>query len=251
MPANRLTRPSRWDLSCEVAATLHTVAQLVRWRVGEAPYRGFPQPFAGQWARRATVAALLNGFRPDTIVETGTFVGFTTRALAKYGCPVHSAELVPAYFHLARMNLRRAPNVTLHCGDSVEVLRGLAAEPTIERPFFYLDAHGTGTDAHEGESLPPLVDEVGMILRRWPDVVIVIEDCLVPGDPAYAYDVYAGSPIAAVALPLGEDVVAAYPGVTAADESGEPSGTLYLAKGPEATAVLRRIGEQSLVAVAA
>ena len=39
------------------------------------------------------VRALINEFEPDALIETGTFIGSTTRFFAGNGVPVYTVEL--------------------------------------------------------------------------------------------------------------------------------------------------------------
>lgn len=206
--------------------------RLLVWRLVAAPWRGFPRPYADQWARRRAIAVLVAAFRPDAIVETGTFLGLTTRALARFGVPVYSVEVNPAFFHLARVNLSRAGNVTTILGDSVEVLRRLASRRTIARPLAYLDAHW--------ESVLPLREEVRCLLGHWHEIVVVIDDARVPDDEGYRFDVYDGRAISIELVDPGETVLAAYPAVAGRDEGGQQCGTLYLAQGIQARAAIEQ-----------
>jgi hypothetical protein len=36
----------------------------------------------------------------------------------------------------------------------------------------------------------PLVDEIALAFRHWPEAVVMIDDFAVPGDPGYGFDVY-------------------------------------------------------------
>jgi hypothetical protein len=221
----------------ELLRSAGTLARLVDWRLTSTPWQGFGEPYAGQRLRRQTVETLLHAFRPDAIVETGTFLGFTTRRLAQMGVPVYSAEINPRFWWLARMNLRDVAAGTLVCSDSVWMLDELRRRRACARPFAYLDAHW--------EDRLPLADEVDRLLRGWPDAIVVIEDCLVPHDLGYRYDVYDGVPLSRDLLDLPPRVATGYPAAPATDETGDRSGTLYLAHGDDARSALadaRRAG---------
>jgi predicted O-methyltransferase YrrM len=180
--------------------------------------------------------ALLDEFQPDAVIETGTFLGLTTRFLAKSGLPVYSAEIKPEYYHIAKLNVRQHPNVNLVCGDSVDMLEHLSRNgDSIRRPFAYLDAHWW-------DQLP-LSDEVSLVLDRWSDALLLIEDCRVPGDPGYQYDIYDGVPLTAETLPLPNDAIAAYPRASARDERGARTGTLYVGHGPAASGAMQKLIE--------
>lgn len=237
----RLDRVSPLRRALEPVRVAGALIRLLDWRLIRAPWPGFPEPFAGQRGRRHAVELLAARFAPDAIVETGTFLGLTTRALAGLGAPVYSVEVQPAYHHLARLRLRGSPGVTLLCGDSVSALEWLAERREVRRPLAYLDAHWL-------EPLP-LPHEVTRLLAGWDDVLVVIDDCRVPDDPGYGYDVYGGVPIAAEELPL-DGAVIAYPGVAARREQGARRGTLYLARGPGAERALREAADEGVLRIA-
>ncbi len=218
----------------EVAATAGAAARVARWLLASPPWPGFPEPFAGQHARRAALAAIAAHFEPDAIVETGTFLGLTTGALATAGVPVYSAEIQPCWFHLARLRVRRARNVTLLCGDSVDAIAWVHERVRPQRPLAYLDAHW--------EERLPLRDEVAALLAGWPDTVIVIDDCRVPDDAGYG-----GVAIEERLIGLPPGVLVAYPAAGARAEGGARRGTLYAASGPRAQAALASAARAGLV----
>lgn len=234
--AIRLDRPRPLR---EVGATLAAMLRLGDWRLCAPPWPGFPRPFAGQRCREAALDALVAGFRPDAIVETGTFLGLTTRRLADWGVPVYSIEIQPGWFHLARLHTRGARSVTLICGDSVDGLRWIRHLVRPRRPLAYLDAHW--------QPRLPLREELQTLLDGWKDAVVVIDDCRVPHDSGYGYDTYAGVAIEAEMLALPPSVRVAYPAAPAREEGGARRGTLYAAWGTQAIAALESAREQGLV----
>ena len=98
------------------------------WR-RSPPWAGFGEPLNGQSTRQSVMRRLIERFEPNVIVETGTFLGDTTRWLTQFGVPVVSVELEPAFFRLAKRRLRGASNVELICGASVDALAMLARRP--------------------------------------------------------------------------------------------------------------------------
>ena len=138
-----------------------------------------------QGQRREVVRDLFGRVPFASVVETGTYLGFTAGYLAtQYGVPVHSCEIVPRYFHGARRRLAGIPGIHLRNLDSRSFLRELAADPvlTAQPTFFDLDAHWY-------KDLP-LDDEVRIIHAAWKDYVILVDDFRVPGDDGYAWDDY-------------------------------------------------------------
>jgi predicted O-methyltransferase YrrM len=55
--------------------------------------RAFDPPLNGQQLRLRTVEALIRFFSPDAVIETGTFLGDSTRFFADQGLPVYSIEV--------------------------------------------------------------------------------------------------------------------------------------------------------------
>lgn len=189
----------------------------MRW---EKPWDGFGEPFNGQAVRRRTFDFLVEKFNPGVIVETGTFLGFTTRCLAGYGLPTYTVEVSPRVRTAAASALADLENVTLIWGDSAEAVGKLAEEPGLDRPLAYLDAHW--------EKNVPLNAEVETLLSGSEEALIVIDDFHVPDDPGYGYDIYAGVPLSLDELSLPPEVTVAYPAVAARDETGARRGTAYI-----------------------
>jgi hypothetical protein len=192
-----------------------------RWR-RRPPWPGFGEPFNGQRQRAATVDRLVERFLPDACIETGTFMGFTTRRLASFGCPVVSVEVNPGYFHLSRLSLRDLAEVEVINGDSARVLNELRGRG-FQRPLLYLDAHW--------EERVPLADEFAVIFENWREALVVVDDFRVPHDPGYGYDIYGGVPLSLEEFDLPGAALIAYPAAPAREETGSRRGTLYVGIG--------------------
>jgi len=192
-------------------------------------WRGWGEPFNGQHQRARTVGALVDRFKPDALIETGTHMGFTARHLASYGPPLYTVELDPGHRLLAKRRLGARPNVTLVHGDSADALAWIASAPRVQRPFLYLDAHSRGE--------LPLDAELRIILGRWQNFALVIDDFKVPGDAAYGYWSFRGTSLALESLTLTDDVLAAFPAQPASSETGSRKGAVYLGRGEGAAAI--------------
>ncbi len=70
---------------------------------------GYREPFNGQHDRLRAVRALIEQFEPDAFIETGTFVGSTTRFFCGNGIPVYTAEIKRTFWILARLRLGWGP----------------------------------------------------------------------------------------------------------------------------------------------
>jgi hypothetical protein len=99
--------------------------------------------FNGQRSRQELFHSLVRRFAPVAIVETGTYLGTTTKFMAATGLPIFSVESKPRYYGFARARFWRNHNVHLLRGDSRAVLRTLFDGPLRglrnHRLFVYLD----------------------------------------------------------------------------------------------------------------
>lgn len=207
------------------------------------PWPGFGEPFNGQRIRERTVDSLIACFSPDALVETGTFMGFTTRWLCGYGLPTYTIEVSARYRHAARFALRDLENLTMIWGDSIDGLTMLTRDTAIGRPLAYLDAHW--------EEHLPLDGELERLFSRWRNLITVIDDFRVPGEPAYGYDVYGGVPIALETTKIPKRAVVAFPAFPAAGETGSRRGTAFVAGGEEGRRALEVAEQAGLVKIQA
>lgn len=136
----------------------------------------YPEAFEGDWYIEAELRRLVGKWKVRTIVETGTYKGKSTRALADMGALVFTIEIRP---ELAEM--RELGNVEALIGDSGELVGDLL--PVMRKPFLiYLDAHW-------GEHSPLLEELEGIAaagLKEKP--VIAIHDFYNPLHPEYGFD---------------------------------------------------------------
>jgi hypothetical protein len=196
-------------------------------------WTGYGQPFNGQRHRLQTIRRLIAAYEPDVFVETGTFLGHTTRFFLGQGVPVWTVEVKRRFYLSARVRLGVADHLTMVRGSSPEVLQRLRAE-AFERPFFYLDAHWW--------SSLPLANELREIAAGWDNALVVIDDCVVPGDAGYSYDTYGGTPLMAENLPIADKMIIGYPTEPSDTETGARRGTLYIAQGEAAAQAFERSG---------
>ena len=83
--------------------------------------------FNSQNYRCDIVKSLLDEFKFDAIIETGTLLGDTTGWLLENSkLPVYSCEISPAYFFTAQKRLSKFYNVHLALGDSRNFLSNLS-----------------------------------------------------------------------------------------------------------------------------
>jgi hypothetical protein len=194
---NQVLRAARKLLSDNVLAQFEYLGQIeyhLRPNLGEV----WGGPFNGQWNRQRIVTDLIRTFQPSAIVETGTFRGASTLFFALNSqVPIYSTEANRRFYGFAARRLRHWPKVTLIRQDSRAFLKTLDLPK--DRPvFFYLDAHWEGD--------LPLHEEIEIILGRFPNFLIMIDDFRVPGDSGYGFDDYGpGKMLALRDFPFHED----------------------------------------------
>ncbi len=138
----------------------------------------------GQELRLEAVRQIIVQCRIKRIVETRSHLGDAADWFAQFGLPLVTVEINPRWAEFSRVRLQKYRNVTVHEGHSVEILKSLATDrqvfglPTL----FYVDAHWR-------EHLP-LREEVDLIVKHFPQNVILIDGFEVPGDPGYRFDNY-------------------------------------------------------------
>jgi predicted O-methyltransferase YrrM len=121
----------------------------------------------------------------DTAVETGTFLGSTTRFLSTYFNNVHTIEVSEPILKNAKLLLQYRSNIQCHLGSSEKVLKEILPSLQGQRLFFYLDAHWN--------TYWPLRDELEEISQTHKDnCIIAIDDFKVPGRKDIPFDEYAG-----------------------------------------------------------
>lgn len=146
------------------------------------------QGFEGDRILRDTVQGLIDTYKIETVVETGTFKGSTTVQFADMVKQVYTTEINPVYYKEAFQKFRDmgvADIIKNYQGSSVNILPMIL--PTIPQPqllFFFLDAHW-------GEN-NPLLQELQIIADHKLKPVIAIHDFKVPGHSELGYDTYGG-----------------------------------------------------------
>ena len=202
------------------------------------------QPLNGQARRREMIRELLRILACETIIETGTYHGATTRYFAELRCAeVISIEVVARFHWYARFRLRDYPSVRLLRGDSRSVLRSLSFDSQVtQRPtLFYLDAHW-------GDDLP-LAGELREIARAWRTWIAVIDDFRVPLDPQYGYDDYGPGKTLDIAYLQNADIAGLrvfWPRCRAAEDTGLRRGCVVVTTSPPVAQALAARAETLL-----
>lgn len=175
------------------------------------------------------------------VIETGTFRALTTRFLSELTtAPIATAEVSQTYYDYSKRRLAGRSNVHQFLGQSPAVLAKLADDPqwTLTPAFFYLDAHW-----HE---YLPLVDELNVILKAWPEFVAMVDDFKVDGDPGYVYDDYGPAKSLELSLlrrPEFASLHVFWPAAPASAEKRMRQGSVTLATSGAMTEALKGISE--------
>ncbi len=137
--------------------------------------------FEGDFYIGLEIRKLVQRFEINTIIETGTFLGGTTKKLAEMANQVYTIELDPENVSEASEFLKDTNNVTLIEGSSPEVLKNLL-KLDHGNVLFFLDAHS--------RIYTPLIDELQVIAEAKIKPVVAIHDWKVPHRPDLGHDSY-------------------------------------------------------------
>jgi hypothetical protein len=131
---------------------------------------------------------------PRVFVETGTFRGDTTAAMAKVFESVFTVELSPEYWHNARRRLAGVTNVCCLPGDSAMVVPTLCdflQEPVV----WFLDAHWLRRKGKHQDKVPtdnkfPLWSELLAIRQRPYTEIVIVDDVTLFGTREKCYEFF-------------------------------------------------------------
>lgn len=220
----RVKKIEELDMRLSVAET-----QLGAHLAGKAYWLESTIGLNGQIKRKAVFEEIVKRIKFDAIVETGTNLGFSTGYMASFSSlPVFSCEIDPLRYTLSKKIL--APhfnNIILIQSNSIDYLKQIQNTKQRDTLFFYLDAHWY--------KYLPLREEIEIIGSCWENVVILIDDFKVNGDPGYSYDNY--GKVGTLELDFILDLVAKYqfsysfPSFKASEETGAKRGYIILSKG--------------------
>jgi len=133
----------------------------------------------------AEIAKLIKEYNINTIVETGTYRGWSAKKLAEFGLPVFTIEIDKENFEMGGLFLKDTKNVFRYLGSSPDVMDEILEERDLKNTLFFLDAHW-------GEYWP-IHDEILTMKKYGIKPVILIHDFFVPdenGKAKFGYDVY-------------------------------------------------------------
>ena len=130
--------------------------------------------------------------RADIFVETGTYMGRTTKWASTQFKEVYTIELSESLYNQIKDELLNKGNITPHLGDSRDVLPRILANIK-GNILFWLDGHySAGVTAGKDDPCP-LLQELEIILSRNNEDIILIDDarcCLGDGGWPTIFEVY-------------------------------------------------------------
>ena len=112
-------------------------------------------------------------------IETGTYLGETSKYLSNIAQHVYTIEPSKKYFNAAKEILSKEKNITLIHGTSEENLEKVISKINIDKISFWLDGHYSGADTFEGKHHSPILFELEIIekyLYKFKRVNILIDD---------------------------------------------------------------------------
>lgn len=131
-----------------------------------------------------------NGLSNATWVETGTYLGQTTKILSNIGAKVFSIEPEPSLFANANKFFAHFKNVEILNGTSEQVFPNLL--PKINGDVnFWLDGHYSAGLTFKGPQDTPILDELKLIaenLNHFNKVCVLVDDirCFNPQKKEYS-----------------------------------------------------------------
>jgi hypothetical protein len=143
------------------------------------------EPLHGDRVLQKLVDEIIQGCGVSTFVETGTFVGDTTKYVASRhpDLKVLTCEINPRWYALARRFCKGQDNIEFFLGESTQFLEQFRTTLESSKPLFWLDAHW-------GDSWP-LFGETE-IISTLSTYAVIIDDFEVPNMPIFHYDSYQG-----------------------------------------------------------
>lgn len=142
--------------------------------------------FEGDHFLAAKYTEIVNTFKPNLLIETGTHLGNTTKFLVQFKIPVLAIEKDQNFLNITKQNVGPCENLTLILGDSTTILEQNLDMLKTKKILAFLDAHWGG----------------GMVLQRELKLIaqlpikpfLIIHDFFNPLHPNYGFDVHDNIP---------------------------------------------------------
>jgi hypothetical protein len=128
--------------------------------------------------KREILKSLIVNYSIETVVETGTYLGDTTKFLSQYVKKIYSIEIGRRLALMASRRFKRSPDIEIILGDSGELLEELLLKIN-GNVLFFLDGHfSKGITSTSLSYETPLIRELLVLSksRNLPGSIIVIDD---------------------------------------------------------------------------
>lgn len=155
-----------------------SVREILQWILD-----GTPPPAPGS-IKAMTVMSYVRKYGYRNFIETGTYTGYTTEAVANMKVDVTTIELSERIYNLTRQRLSGHANIRFLLGDSGVVLPQVLDE-TREPSVIWLDGHYSEGGTAKGQTETPILEELKAIFKhRDKRHVVLIDDirCFGKGD---------------------------------------------------------------------
>ncbi len=140
--------------------------------------------FEGDSFLQKEIQQLIDKYKINLVIETGTYLGATANKLSEMATKVITIEINPEYYSRAKRLLSSKSNVTLYHEDTLNIFQNIIAESASPNTLFYLDDHWRERN--------PLLEELSIIAKSEIKPVLAIHDFKVPNHPELGFDSYGG-----------------------------------------------------------
>jgi hypothetical protein len=178
-------------------------------------------PLNGQYKRLEFFLILINMVKPNVLIETGTYIGSSTKFFAQFIDKVYTIESQEKYFLISQQRFKKLNllNVEGILGTSdtsiVEILKGLPSNSN-KILLAYLDAHWY-------KDIPTKL-ELEQLNHWGGPFIAMIDDFRVEDDPGYGFDKYDEITISKTLIPNLKNLFLYYPNIKSIDEAGARRG---------------------------
>ena len=121
-----------------------------------------------------------NGIKNGDWVETGTYLGDTTKFLAKQfpKSLIYSLEPDKKLFQFTKLRLKRFKNIRLFNASSEEYFDKIVKDQK-NTTNFWLDGHFSGDVTYKGNQISPILIELEIIekyIKQMPSICVFVDD---------------------------------------------------------------------------
>lgn len=184
------------------------------------------QPFNGQNVRYRQIMLISEFLKPTVAIETGTYLGTSTPALANLvSTKTFTIELDKEFAQKSKSRFEKKfkpLNINVMQGDSAVLIEKILNKlnPDFEVILAYFDAHW--------ESEIPIQKELLAISSWGGSWIAIIDDFRVPDDDSYGFDRYGSTVVDKTIIPFIEGIQILVPRSSAIKETGAKKGTAYV-----------------------